>query len=118
MRITLLIEPSQGPSLPFAAGPESYQRFVDDLGRHADTRVQTITDSLANAPDGYILFISSGDLSRSLAGCDAAFVARLLPRIVLVDVSWQKALEQLETYRLAAAVDSLRLSQWLARPAS
>lgn len=117
MRITLLFEPSAGRAIPFAAGLERYQRLADELGRYAG--VQIIKDFLRKAPgDSYVLFAGSGDLSRSLADCGPELAARLAPRIVLLDVSWQKALEQLEKHRLAGAVDSLRLSEWLARPSS
>jgi hypothetical protein len=76
---------------------------------------QVVKDALRRAPaDTYVLFAASGDLSRSLAECGPDLAARLAPRVVLLDVSWQKALEQLEQHRLAGAVDSLRLSEWLA----
>lgn len=115
MRITLLFEPSADRAIPFAAGPERYQRLADELSRYAGIQVQIITDVLRNAPtDSYLLFAGSRDLSRSLSDCAPA----LATRIVLLDVSWQKALEQLEKHRLAGAVDSLRLSEWLARPSS
>jgi hypothetical protein len=115
MQIMLLFEPSADRTIPFAAGPERYQRLADELGRYTGTTVQIVKDTLRNAPaETYILFAGSGDLSRSLAACGPALAARL----VLLDVSWQKALEQLEKHRLAGAVDSLRLSEWLARPSS
>jgi hypothetical protein len=119
MRITLLFEPSPDRTIPFAAGPERYQRLADELGRYAGVQVQFVKDVLRKAPtDSYVLFAGSGNLSRSLADCGPELAARLAPRIVLLDVSWQKALEQLEKHRLAGAVDSLRLSEWLARPSS
>jgi hypothetical protein len=119
MRITLLFEPSADRTIPFAAGLERYQRLADELGRYAGVHVQIVKDALRKAPGGdYVLFAGSGDLSRSLADCGPALAARLAPRIVLLDMSWQKALEQLEKHRLAGAVDSLRLSEWLARPSS
>ena len=119
MRITLLIEPSRDPAIPFAAGPERYQRLADELSRYAGTQVQIIKDILRKAPDdSYVFFAGGGDVSRSLADCGSELAARLAPRIVLLDVSWQRALEQLERHRLAGAVDSLRLSEWLARPSS
>lgn len=119
MRITLLLEPSADRAIPFAVGPERYQRLADELGRYAATPVKILNDVLRKAPaDGYVLFAGSGDLSRSLAECASKFAERLTPRLVLVDVSWQKALEQLEEHRLAGAVDSLRMSEWLARPSS
>jgi len=119
MRITLLIEPSRDPKIPFAAGPERYRRLADELSRYAGTQVQIIKDILRKAPDdSYVLFAGGGDVSRGLADCGPALAARLAPRIMLLDVSWQRALEQLERHRLAGAVDSLRLSEWLARPSS
>jgi hypothetical protein len=119
MRITLLFEPPPDRAIPFAAGPERYQRLVDELSRYVGTQVQIVKDVLQKAPtDTYVLFAGVGDLSRSLGNCGPALAAQLAPRIVLLDVSWQKALEQLEKYRLAGAVDSLRLSEWLARPSS
>ncbi len=119
MRITLLFEPSADRNVPFAAGPERYQRFADELSRYAGTPVPIATDVLQNAPeDSYVLFAGSGDLTRSLVGCSPERVARLTPRIVLLDISWHQALEQLERHRLAGAVDSLRMSEWLGRPSS
>src|SRR5260370_4121250 len=64
--------------------------------------------------DTYVRLAGGGDVSRSLADCGP----ELASRIVLLDVSWQKALEQLEQHRLTGALDSLRLSEWLARPSS
>jgi hypothetical protein len=119
MRITLLFEPSADRAIPFAAGPERYQRLADELGRYVGVQAQIVKDVLRKAPpDAYVLFAGSGNLSRSLADCGPVLAARLAPRIVLLDVSWQKALEQLEKHRLVGAVDSLRLSEWLARPSS
>ncbi len=119
MRITLLFEPTPDRAIPFAAGPERYQRFADELSRYVGAQVQIVKDVLQKAPaDTYVLFAGGRDLARSLADCGPALAARLAPRIVLLDVSWQKALEQLEKHRLAGAVDSLRLSEWLARPSS
>jgi transcriptional regulator with XRE-family HTH domain len=119
MRIAVFFEPSADRAIPFAAGPERYQRLAEELGRYAGAQVQIIKDVLRKAPaDAYVLFAGSGDLSRSLVDCGSVLAARLAPRIVLLDVSWQKALEQLEKHRLAGAVDSLRLSEWLARPSS
>lgn len=119
MRITLLFEPSADRAIPFAAGPERYQRLADELSRYSGIQVQIVKDVLRNAPsDAYVLFAGTGDVSRSLTDCGPALAARIAPRIVLLDVSWQKALEQLEKHRLAGAVDSLRLSEWLARPSS
>src|ERR1700733_9789700 len=107
MRIALLFEPSREPTIPFAAGPERYQRLADELSRYSATQVQIIMDILRNAPDdSYVLFAGGGDISRSLADCGPALAARLAPRIVLLDVSWQRALEQLEKHRLAGALDS------------
>jgi hypothetical protein len=119
MRITLLFEPSADRAIPFAVGPERYQRLAAELGRYAGAQVQIVKHVLRRAPaDAYVLFAGSGDLSRSLADCGPVLAALLAPRIVLLDVSWQQALEQLEKHRLAGAVDSLRLSEWLARPSS
>lgn len=119
MRITLLFEPSADRAIPFAVGPERYQRLADELGRYAAAPVQIVNDFLRKAPaDGYVLFAGNGDLSRSLADCGPALAAQLAPRLLLLDVSWQKAIEQLEKHRLAGAVDSLRMSEWLARPSS
>lgn len=119
MRITLLFEPSADRAIPFAVGPERYQRLADELGRYAGAPVRIVNDLLRKAPaDAYVLFAGSGDLSRSLADCGPVLAAQLAPRLVLLDVSWQKAIEQLEQHRLAGAVDSLRLSEWLARPSS
>jgi transcriptional regulator with XRE-family HTH domain len=119
MRIILLLEPSADGTFPFPAGPERYQRLAHELSRYAGTQVQIIKDVLRKAPaDAYVLFAGRGDLSRSLADCGPALAAQLAPSIVLLDVSWQKALEQLERHRLAGGVDSLRLSEWLARPSS
>ena len=42
MRITLLFEPSADRAIPFAAGPERYQRFADELGRYAGTKVEIV----------------------------------------------------------------------------
>jgi transcriptional regulator with XRE-family HTH domain len=119
VRITLLFEPSADRAVPFAAGAERYQRLADELARYAGAQVQTVKGGLRSAPaDAYVLFAGAGDLARSLSDCGPALAARLSTRIVLLDVSWQKALEQLESHRLAGAVDSLRLSEWLARPSS
>ena len=119
MRIMLLFEPPPDRAIPFAAGPERYQRLADELSRYAGAQVQIVKDVLRKAPaDTYLLFAGGGDVSRSLADCGPGLAAQLAPRIVLLDVSWQKALEQLEKHRLAGAVDSLRLSEWLARPSS
>src|SRR4051812_15621970 len=108
MRITLLFEQSPNRAIPFAAGLERYQRLAEELGRYAGVQVQVVKDVLQKVPaDSYVLFAGCGDISRSLADCDPALAARLAPRIVLLDVSWQKALDQVEQYRLAGAVDSL-----------
>jgi hypothetical protein len=119
MRITLLYEPSPDRSIPFAAGLERYQRLADELTRYSGTAVPIVKDVLRNAPaDAYVLFVGSGHISRSLADCGPTLAAQVAPRVVLLDVSWQKALGQLEQHQLAGAVDSLRLSEWLARPSS
>jgi hypothetical protein len=119
MRITLLYEPSAERKIPFAAGAERYHRFADELGRYAGIRVPVVEDSLRNAPtDAYILFAASGDLSRSLSACSPIQAAELPSRIVLLDIGWQQTLQELEQHRLAGAVDSLRMSEWLARPTS
>ncbi len=119
MRIILLFELSPNRAIPFAVGPERYQRLVDELSRYAGVQVQIIRGELRAAPtDTYVLFAGSGDISRSLRDCGPALADQLAPRIVLIDVSWQKAVAQLEEHRLAGAVDSLRLSEWLARPSS
>ena len=115
MQITLLVEPSADRTIPFAAGTERYQRLADEIGHYAGTKVKIVMETLRKAPtETFVLFAGSGDLSRSLADCDPLLAARL----VLLDVSWQTALEKLEEHRLAGAVDSLRLSEWLARPSS
>jgi hypothetical protein len=119
MQITLFLDPSGDRALPFGAGLERYQRLADELGRYAGTNVPILKNVLANAPaDGFVLLAGSGDLLRSLSNYDSPTVARIIARTVLLDVSWQRALEQLEGHRLAGAVDSLRLSEWLARPSS
>jgi hypothetical protein len=119
MRITLLFEPSSDRAIPFAAGPERYQRLADELCRYAGVQLQIVKGALQQAPvEAYVLFAGARDVSRSLADCGPALAAKLAPKTVLLDVSWQNALEQLEKYRLAGAVDSLRLSEWLARPSS
>jgi hypothetical protein len=119
MRITLLFEPSAERKMPFAAGAERYRRFSEELGQYAGTLVPVVEGFLRNAPeDTYILFAGNGDLSHSLAGFSPDRAARLCSRIVLVDVSWQQTLKELERHRLAGAVDSLRMSEWLARPSS
>ena len=119
MRITLLYEPSVERKTPLGAGVERYRRFAEELSRHARTPVRVLEGDLKNTTeDGYVLFAGSGDVSRSLAECGKERAAQLAPRIVLLDVSWQRALEPLEQHRLAGAVDSLRMSEWLARPSS
>src|SRR5262249_12242968 len=119
MRITLLVEPLAERKVPFAAGAERYRRFAEELGQYVGTPVPVAEGPLRNAPeDAYILFAGSGDLSRSLAACSPDQAARLPSRLVLLDVGWQQALEELERHRLAGAVDSLRMSEWLARPSS
>jgi hypothetical protein len=119
MQITLLYEPSAERKIPFAAGAERYRRFAEELGRYAGTPVRVVEGYLKSThEDGYILFAGSGDVSRSLAECGRERAAQLAPRILLLDVSWQRALEQLERNRLAGAVDSLRMSEWLAHPSS
>jgi hypothetical protein len=117
MRITLLLEPSAGREVPFAAGAERYRRFAEELAHYAGTPVPVVKAALNAAPEGgYVLFAARGDLARSLADCDPEQATRLPGRLVLLDVSWQQALAELERHRLAAAVDSLRMSEWLARP--
>lgn len=119
MRITILLEPSADRTIPFAAGQERYQRLASELGRYSNAQVQIVSDLLRNVhADDYVLLAGTGDVSRSLADCGPKLALRLAPRVVLLDVSWQTALEQLERNRLAGAVDSLRLSEWLARPSS
>jgi hypothetical protein len=119
MRITLLFEPSPDRAIPFAEGPERYQRLIDELSRYAGVQIPIIKDVLRKVPtDTYVLFAGTGDVSRSLSDCGPALAGQLAPRIMLLDVSWQRALEQLEEHRLAGAVDNLRLSEWLARPSS
>jgi hypothetical protein len=119
MRLILLFESSPDRAIPFAAGPERYQRLLDELSRYAGVEVPIVRGELRAAPaDTYVLFAGTGDLSRSLRDCGPALADQLAPRIVLLDVSWQRALAQLEEHRLAGAVDNLRLSEWLARPSS
>jgi hypothetical protein len=119
MRVVVLFEPSPARAIPFAAGPERYQRLADELGQYTGYPVPLVKDVLRNAPtDTYVLFAGAGDVSRSLADCGPALAAQLAPRTVLLDVSAQKALEQLEKHRLAGAVDGLRLSEWLAQPSN
>jgi len=61
MQITFLFEPSRSVSVPFAAGPERYQRFADELGKYAGTKVQIARDFLRKAPrDGFVLLASHG----------------------------------------------------------
>lgn len=116
MKITLLLQPSPR-SLPLPAGPERYQRLADELGRHLGTAVRTVQSfSLEAVRDGYLLWVTSGDPERLLGDLDPFVAKDLAARTVLLDVSWQQALVQLERYRFAAAIDSLRLSEWLARP--
>lgn len=119
MRITLLIEQSGNRAIPFDAGEERYSRLAEVLSYEFGEEVPIEQGILLDAPrDSYLLFASSGDVSRSLADCGPTLAAHLAPRIVLLDVSWQMALQTLETHRLAGALDSLRLSEWLARPSS
>ncbi len=118
MRIVLLFEPSAGRAVPFAVGPEKYQSLAEELGRHANAPVQSVTGTLDQVAVGDFVLFAGGNVSRSLAACSPERAALLAPRIVLLDVSWQKALDLLEKHRLAGAVDSLRLSEWHARPSS
>jgi hypothetical protein len=118
MKITLLLQPSTR-SLPFPAAPERYQRLADELGRHLGMAVRTVQDiSPEFVSDGYLLWVTSGDPERLLGGLQPSVASDLAARTVLIDVSWQHALAQLERYHFAAAVDSLHLSEWLARPSS
>jgi transcriptional regulator with XRE-family HTH domain len=118
MNMTLLVQ-RLAPTIPFAAGQERYQRLADELGRYAGTTVRIVQEFSPEAVNnGYLLWVTSGDPARLLGGLRPAVASHLAARTVLVDVSWQQALEQLDRYRFAAAVDSLRLSEWLARPSS
>ena len=65
---------------------------------------------------GIVLLVPAGDLQRSLAACGPELAKNLPSRLVLFDVSRQPLLETLERYRVAGAVDSLSLAQWLAQP--
>ncbi len=117
--ITLLIEPSLDPTLPFSAGTERYQRLSDELGYYAGTQVKVATGDLSTVPrDNFVLLASSGDVARSLGTSGPKLPAKLAQRILLLDINWETSLEQVEKYNLAGAVDSLRLSEWLARPSS
>jgi hypothetical protein len=119
MKITLLIDRPTDPPIPFAAGPETYQRFAEELSTFAGTTVQIVRDApVETLLDGYVLWVTSGDPASLLSRCDRVSASRLAARTVLLEGSWQKALEQLEKYRFAGAVDSLRMSEWLARPSS
>jgi len=118
MKISLLVQ-RHDCSIPFAAGPERYHRLADELGRYAGTTVRTVQEfTPESVKDGYLLWVTSGDPTRLLGGLPPTVANHLTARTVLVDVSWQQALEQLDRYRFAAAVDSLRFSEWLARPSS
>jgi len=89
------------------------------VARHLKAAVQTVQSYSPDAvQDGYLFWVTSGDPERLLGGLHPSVAKDLAARTVLLDVSWQKALAQLERYRFAAAVDSLRLGEWLARPPS
>src|SRR5712691_2716371 len=119
MNITIFVEPRSGRKIPFAVGAEKYRRFADELGRFADSKVPIVTEITVEAwTEGYVLWATSGDPARLLSSYDPEFRSQIAARTVLLDVSWQKALEQLEQYSFAAAVDSLRMSEWMARPSN
>jgi hypothetical protein len=119
MKITLVIEPPPLPPTPFEAGPERFQPFASELGRHANTAV-AITDEITprSLPDGFVLWVTGGDPERLLERFAQPTRDDLAARTVLMSVSWQKALEQLEEYGFAAAVDSLRFNHWAGNPSA
>ena len=113
MNVTLLFEGMPGAEIPFAAGAERYQRFADELSVCCRVPVPIVQGKLQSAPkDGFLLFATEGNMSKSLSPVAPSVCART----IVLDSSPLTTLELLEKHRLAGAIDSLRLSEWLARP--
>jgi hypothetical protein len=114
MQITFVVDGSDGELKKSAADRQRYARLIEDLGRYTRIGVEVVENLRRAPPEGFILLPSRVPLSSSLDACDENVRAGLPKRLILLGVSWQKALEQLEKYKLAGLVDSLRFAEWMA----
>jgi len=115
--ITLVVEPTPDSTLSqWVVKPERYKRFAAELGQYAGITVPIVHEHLSSTQirDGFVILSSSVSLSESLKKCDNALKEELPRRLILLEISRQKALDELERYKLAAVVDSLRFAEWMA----
>lgn len=116
MHITLLYEPPTGrAATPSTVGVQRYAPLIDELRCLTGGPVAVMPGTLQDAPpEGYILF-AGWNWSAAVANLERCGAGQVAPRTVLLDVSGLSALPLLERYHFAGAVDSLRLSEWLAQ---
>jgi len=115
MRITWVYEPPRLPPAPNQVTPQTYARFVDEVGRRAGVDIPLVEGFLRDvAPaDGFILLKASAHPGVALDECDVRRQADIASRLIPIDVDRTRILETLlEALSIPAAIDLMSLDEW------
>src|SRR3954465_7528231 len=89
-----------------------YARFIDELGGHAASPIQTI-DQLRDAPTSHFIVFAGADVRVSLNECPIDQQPTIARRLIPINASRPKIFETLlEPLSLAATSDDLSMLEW------
>lgn len=115
LAITFVYQWTRDMSHRDISAAQEYARFIDELGGHAASPIQTI-EQLREAPTSDFIVFAGADVRVSLNECPIDQQPSIARRLIPINASRPRIFETLlEPLSLAAAIDDLSMLEWKIR---